>query len=240
MVGDRVGGGRLTPSRWVRPLNIMLVTYPAKYHDRFGEEATTVENDGTTLRMVVRGVEFTGRMFDDWEPSTPLPNRQLTNFPLNRGELCSYALDCEIPVAFVRTNQTTQATLHVHLELGEPRANGGVDREELKLKLVTADQLFESAGQHGFFEDALKDLETKLPTGAYLKCCFACAFSDYSPAGQGLFGGLICFRFHKQEYQTFTGKPAYFRLIEKTHEIVQETYLCPEFERRVPGTGYRG
>jgi hypothetical protein len=225
---------------WVRPLIIMLVTYPAKYHDRFGDEATTVENDGTMLRMVVRGIEFTGRMFDDWEPSTPIPHLQPANFPLNRGELCSYALDCEIPIAFVKANQTTQATLRMHLELGEPSANGGVDREELKLKLVIAEQPFESSGQHGFFEDALKDLQAKLPADAYLKCCFTCAFSDYSPAGQGLFGALICFRYHKQEYQSFTDKPAFFRLIEKTRERVQETYLCPEFEKRVPGTGYRG
>jgi len=218
----------------------MLATYPATYRDRFGEEATTIENDGTTLRMVVRGVEFTGRMFDDWEPSTTASSLQLTSFPLNRGELCSYTLNCEIPIPLVKADQTTLVILHVHLELGEPRANGGVDREDLKLGLVVAGQSFELSGQHGFFEDALNDIQAKLPAGAYMKCCFTCAFSDYSPAGQGLFGGLICFRYHKQEYRSFTGKPDFFHLIEKTKEIVQETYLCPEFEKRVPGTGYRG
>lgn len=210
------------------------------YRDRFGEEATSIKNDGTTLRMVVRGIEFTGRMFDDWESSTTASDPQLANFQLNRGEICSYTLDCELPIQLVMASQITQATLRIHLELGEPRANGGVDCEELKLELVTAAQRFESSAHQGLFEEALKDIQAKLPADAYMKCCFTCAFSDYNPAGQGLFGGLLCFRYHKQEYLSFTDKHAYFRLIEKTHEAVQETYLCPEFEKRVPGTGYRG
>ena len=218
----------------------MLMVYPAKYHDRFGEEATAIENDGTTLRMVVREIEFTGRMFDDWEPSTPASSPQLTNFPLNRGELCSYTLECEIPLPLVKASQPTQAILRVHLELGEPRANGGVDREDLKLELSINGQSYKSSGRNGWFEDELIDIQAMLPTDVHMKCCFTCAYSDYNPAGHGLFGGLICFRNHKREYLSLTGKQAVFQLIEKTNEIVQETYLCPEFEKRVPGTGYRG
>ena len=218
----------------------MLVVYPTKYRDRFGEETTTIENDGAMLRMVVRGIEFTGRMFDDWEPSTTAPSPQLTNFPLNRGELCSYTLECEIPVSVVKAGQTTQAILRVHLELGEPHANGGVDREGLKLALGINSQSYESSGKSGWFEDELVDIQAMLPADDHMKCCFTCAYSDYSPAGHGLFGGLICFRNHKREYLSLAGKQAVFQLIEKTKEIVQETYLCPEFEKRVSGTGYRG
>jgi hypothetical protein len=29
-------------------------------------------------------------------------------------------------------------------------------------------------------------------------------------------------------------------LSDRYDRLVQETYLCPEFERRIPGTGYRG
>ena len=47
----------------------MITRYLALYRDAHGEEATVIENDGKTLRMVVRGVEFTGTMFDDFEPS---------------------------------------------------------------------------------------------------------------------------------------------------------------------------
>ncbi len=47
----------------------MIARNPAVYRDAHGEEATVIENDGKMLRMVVRGVEFTGTRFEDFEPS---------------------------------------------------------------------------------------------------------------------------------------------------------------------------
>ena len=73
-----------------------------------------------------------------------------------------------------------------------------------------------------------------------MKCCHTCAFSDYHPVGTGTFGGLACFRDHKQEYLALKGKAALMHFFNKSTENVQETYLCPEFEKRIPGTGYRG
>jgi hypothetical protein len=62
----------------------------------------------------------------------------------------------------------------------------------------------------------------------------------YSPYGHGLFGGLACFRGNKAGYRAVTGKDDLFAVWDTMTEFVQETHLCPEFERRVPGTGYRG
>jgi hypothetical protein len=73
-----------------------------------------------------------------------------------------------------------------------------------------------------------------------MKCCFNCAFSDYSPAGSGIFGDMLCFRDNKEEYFKVKDKWDLFRIWETMTEHVQETYLCPEFEKRIPGTGYRG
>ena len=39
-------------------------TYLTKYRDKNGEEMTSISNDGRTLSMVVRGVEFRGSDFD--------------------------------------------------------------------------------------------------------------------------------------------------------------------------------
>jgi hypothetical protein len=89
------------------------------------------------------------------------------------------------------------------------------------------------------------DLQRKLPPGTFMTACINCAFSDYSPCGHGLFGNLICFRANKAGYlglpsgEDFS-KDAYFDVMETVSEMVQETYVCPEFERRLPGTGYRG
>ncbi len=74
----------------------MLARYPATYRDRVGEVATTIENDGKTLRMVVRDVEFTGSMFDDWEPTSDFASPQLAGFTLWEGILCSCVIECEI------------------------------------------------------------------------------------------------------------------------------------------------
>ena len=84
--------------------------------------------------------------------------------------------------------------LAVRLELGDPAPNGGIDRERLTLRLRFGDRDLTSRGWSGWFEDELADLQKQMPEGDYLKACVNCAFSDYSPSGHGLFGGLACFR----------------------------------------------
>jgi hypothetical protein len=73
-----------------------------------------------------------------------------------------------------------------------------------------------------------------------MRACFSCAFSDYSPAGHGLFGGLACFRGAKEEYAGVQDKRGIFELWSRRTEYVQETHVCEEHRPRVPGTGYRG
>ena len=56
---------------------------------------------------------------------------------------------------------------------------------------------------------------------------------------------MICFRANKAGYLAIPQgedfeKDDYFDVMDTVSEMVQETYLCPEFERRAPGTGYRG
>ena len=84
------------------------------------------------------------------------------------------------------------------------------------------------------------DLQRQLPAGSYLRACITCAYSDYSPGGNGLFGGLACFRGHKAEYLAVRSKRDLLDIWDKRTGFVQETYLCPEFDRRQPGSGYRG
>lgn len=73
-----------------------------------------------------------------------------------------------------------------------------------------------------------------------MKIRFCCAYSDYSVFGHGVFGGLACFRNNKHEYLAISNKSAFMKLWPTHIEDVQETYCCSEFERRKPGTGYRG
>jgi hypothetical protein len=42
------------------------------------------------------------------------------------------------------------------------------------------------------------------------------------------------------QYLKVTTKDEFWTVHDRYDRMVQETYLCPEFERRIPGTGYRG
>jgi len=218
----------------------MHSTYPTKYRDKHGEEATSISNDGITLSMVVRGIEFRGSDFDSLEPTCDNTPSQLSSFTLQHGELCSCVIDTEIPIPVVDGDRVVEGVLAVHLELGDPKPNGALDREVLTLSLRVEDRVFASSRMSGWFEDDLLDIEGQMPAGSCMKCCHNCEFSDYSPSGHGLFGKLACFRDNKQGYLSVKGKRDLFAIWKTMTAFVQETYLCPEFNRRNAGTGYRG
>ena len=108
---------------------------------------------------------------------------------------------------------------------------GGLDTEVLTPWLDADGQAFRSAGNSGWFEDELLSLQSSLPQGAYLKACISCAHSDYPPYGYGLFGGMACFRNLKDQHSQVKDNFDLFLILDQA-EVVQETYLCPEFEER--------
>ena len=134
--------------------------------------------------------------------------------------------------------------LEMRLELGKPDDRNAIDREDLFLKLNYENNIYELEGNPGDFEGGLLSLKEIIPENIDLKCCFTCMYSDYSPYGQGLFGSLACFRDVKEDYlnlgNTYDIKRDLLILWEKHTEYVQEIYLCPEYEKRTKGTGYRG
>ena len=213
--------------------------YPTKYSDRRGVELAELRNDGRNLSIKLRGVSFSGAGFDALEPEADSSADELSRFTICNESLCDCRLDCEIPIFVVLAGETVPCTLHMHLELGAPAANGGLDRELLSLSVDLKGEVCQSAGTGGFFENELLSLQAALPPSSYLKACMSCAHSDYSPFGHGLFGGMACFRTVKEQYAKVKSKQDLFRIWGEA-ERVQETFLCPEFERRRPNTGYRG
>jgi Family of unknown function (DUF6304) len=217
----------------------MDCSYPTKYSDRRGVELSELRNDGRNLSVRLRDVSFSGCDFDGLKADADCGAELLSKFTLRRGYLCDCDLDCEIPIPVVFGDETFVGILRMHLELGAPARNGGLEREELSLSLAAKDHVYRSAGTSGWFEDELLSLQSIFPPAAYLKACISCAYSDYSPYGHGLFGGMTCFRNFKQEYAKVKTKEELFPILDKA-DIVQETYLCPEFDKRLPRTGYRG
>src|SRR5260221_6389950 len=132
-----------------------------------------------------------------------------------------------------------RVNLQMRLELGSETSNGGLDRELLRLSLAVNGHAYHSSGKTGWFEGELISLHSALPMGAYLIACINCAYSDYSPYGHGLFGGMACFRKFKQQYANVRSKDDLFPILNNA-DVVQETYLCQEFAKRRPHTGYKG
>lgn len=217
-----------------------METYAARYCDAHGSEQTIIRNDSSTLSMELRGVRFTGSDFDAFEPDQNAMSDQLAKFSLHHNSLCSCQIECEISVAISVHGDPQQATLLVDLTLGVPGPNGGLDREDLNLKVVADSGEYSSSGRSGFFEHELLEIQSQLPSGVYIRACINCLYSDYSPYGNGAFGGMMCFKNRKSEYLKVKSKRDFFLIHDQFERFVQEPYLCGEFERRIPGTGYRG
>lgn len=214
--------------------------YPAVFTDRWGQVETVIVNDGQEFSVVLRGILFAGRSPGDLEPAGPLTDTA-HHCDLHHGALCSYTIEWRMPIQVALSDaEPITALLHARLVLGDPSPNGGIDREEVTLALHLPTGVVETTTPHGWMEDALLNLQNQLPDGMRLRSCITCAFSDYNPAGNDFFGTMACFRDHKADYRAVSTKRDIFALWPSLTGLVQETYLCPDYEPRQPGTGYRG
>jgi hypothetical protein len=214
--------------------------YPTKYsNDHFSEE-TTIKNDGEILCVLIQRLEFTGNDFDSLSPIEDLTLEQQKHLPLWDDCLCSCCIECEIPIRIHDQGRESSGKLFVRLDLGAPAKNGGLESEKLKIVLGYKNQIFAGSGESGWFEDELLEIQSQFPNGIFMKACINCLYSDYSPYGHGLFGCMMCFQNLKTEYIKVKTKQEFWSVHDRYDRMVQETYLCSQFERRVPGTGYRG
>jgi|GEM_PF-856181 len=221
----------------------MKAAYPTIYRDNHGEEQTVIENDGQTLRMVVRGVEFIGRSFGNFDGLTPKTQDEgtLARFTLDaHRDLVGATLIFDVPMPLVTNSGTIPSTLTVQIDLegAGPRAEADQDWADPRITLAVSDNRYVSSGGWGCFEMELLQIQRRLPPDAYMKCCFNCAFSGYNPYGNGLWG-MYCHRNYKEAYVQANNKFHWIRLNEIAAEHVQEIYLCPEFQRWDGKTGYR-
>lgn len=102
-------------------------------------------------------------------------------------------------------------------------------------------ELYSSARKTLYFEAALLDISRQIQEKYYLKCCFTCQYSEYSPYGNDDFGNMLCYRRHKEECLKVNSKDDYFEYLEdKDFDNLQETFLCEEYTERTQSSGYRG
>lgn len=216
------------------------VHYSARYRDEFGEETTIIENDGDTLSVILREVTFTGSDFHDLHISENAPSSKRRLFNLSPDDaLCGYLLDFDIPVWCTSQEGTSEAILHIHVELAKLGEDNHIVNEVLLLTIEYQEKMYKSDGKNLYstFDEQLTALTSNLPDEIYLKVCWNCAFADYFPGGSGMFGNLACFRDIKDDYRKVKDKKTLMDLWDKYTDDVQEIDLCPEFEKRPPGIG---
>ncbi|GAB2936336.1 hypothetical protein GCM10027075_40790 [Streptomyces heilongjiangensis] len=214
--------------------------YPAAVTDRWGRFETTLVNSGGMFTMTLRGNRFEGTSVDGLE-LVGEPAESDEPPALHEGALCSCAIEWRMPVEVsLADTGRTSVPLTARLTLGDPAPNNAIDSVGVTLRLHLPSGVVDTTAPRGTMEDALADLRRRLPDGTRLLACVSCAYSDYHPAGSGFIGSLACFRDNKDAYRAVAGKQDLFALWDQNSGFVQETYHCPDFEQRRPGTGYRG
>jgi hypothetical protein len=184
--------------------------------------------------MVIRGVTFRGTSFDSLSPiDGSLAAEQ--GIAIKDGALSACLVSAEIPVDVVRGAETMKGVVRVAWDLdysGDSTKNGipelWVPKLGIRCRADSED-----------FEGALEAFSKVLPGDAFIKVCFNCDFSDYSPFGTYAFGSMLCFRCAKGEYLSVRSKGDLIDIMTRA-EATQEVFVCPEFVRRTPGRGYRG
>ena len=218
------------------------IVFPGQYVDASGTEAiewtiTPSTRPGWDRRFEVhtsiRGVHVWGADFDGLD-ADDIPDAH-TRVTLNRaGEVSDCLLSGDLPCAVSVAGVKRPATVHFDLDL-RPQSNPDPNNANLALACEIDGTTYSVAD--AWFEDGLLRLERTFPTDQELTACITCLYSDYSPGGHGL-TGMQCHREAKTQYLEVRSKAEYWGV--PVTEDVPETYLCGEYQRRVPGTGYRG
>lgn len=209
------------------------LVFPGTYEDARGVEPLTWHVASSTrpgwegsyeITTTVRGVAVWGRDWDTLAPDLVGPES---------GDLTDCVLSGALPCTVETAAGVQPVEVVFTLDLRQP-----VDRwRPRNLRLATSHDGWSAEVVDEWFEDGVQRLEAALPPGVRLRCCVTCLYSDYSPSGHGLMG-MCCHRDAKAQYLAVTSKVDYFAVPVTEH--VPETYLCEQYARRIPGTGYRG
>lgn len=242
--------------------NILVEKWRAHFRDNQHDMVTTIENifceenEAYALRIVIDGIAFSGMSFDGLELENERDfNTAQTKFSLlKRGsdpncsyELQGYSLSIEIPVQVVSiVNRETKGALICFTFSREEDMEKDLSIVYSDLvccrnfSMIVDDDIYICDNPNPNFELSLLQICSKIKGKYYLKCCFGCLYSDYSPYGNSDFATMLCFVSRGEEYTKVSSKMELWNVHDDGVQK-QETYLCNHFCPRIdfPG-GYRG
>ena len=241
----------------------------AHYKDEFHDTDIEILNDGSEMYFILDGFKFCSSTdisdfeYESEEQSDKIENKfNVIEFhgdmlyksgkriPMYFYILQRYALDVEIPVHVVRKSDTAEftATLYISFYLVENNSHGVIcnskkvyyDKTIVRnFSLCVDGKRYDSEENTLDFEIALSDVCRKMKQDYYIKSCFTCQYSEYSPYGQNDFGSMMCYRECKESYLKTNNYFMYLTdNVNFTHR--QETFLCSEYDLRNKCEGYRG
>ncbi len=230
--------GRAERSKCLEPQG-----FAGSYRDATGTEQVQWRIEGSRrygypqleVSTTIRGVPVSGTDFDGLEPVQTADPRAGALALNTAGEVGDCVLTGDLPCAVVVAGQRREVAIHFVLDLRADPARNAARPGNLRLSARIDSATFKVTDD--WFEDGVLRLADMLPPDARLMCCATCLYSDYSPGGHGLMG-MRCHRNAEQQYLAVRSKADYWSV--PVTEEVPETYLCPEYQRRIPGTGYRG
>jgi hypothetical protein len=237
-------------------------TYTGTFSDTKGSTPATVDSMSTWLSLKTRGVRFEGTDGMEWAVRDYLMSQDVashkfafhdpvsaktdieTSYVGKVPVLDKFKLDFAIPVKYATVSSGDALTLEeakVHIST---RHTSSWQSFAIKLELPSGEIIepdSPSIAPNGFptsFDEQMKQIQHKLPAKSFVKSCWNCALSEYSPIQQATFGGLGCFR-QWPGISNVRDKMELLRNFKKHLERVQETHLCDSFVRRtkprIPG-----
>lgn len=228
-----------------------LLVYQGIFNNHyFHNKEVVITNDGETLSFLLDVFRIESEFgdfllveFDNHEPEE-LERFKVKKCPLSYSNdfhyiLRDYTLEIELPISLIEvaSQNIIQVKSLLKFIVGKPEAPGALDDVEFAISLQLNGTQYSSSSIE--FEYLLLNLLKSIGDKYRLRHCIDCLFSDYWPAGNQVFGDMMCFRKHKEQYLKVKSKSDIFILRPKSEEV-QEIHSCDEFEMRVPGTGYRG
>lgn len=223
-------------------------SYDCIYEDKFGKEYTVVQSNGSKLSVKIRGYRFDSYDFFEWRPveihTLDESIRTLFEFhqvnskalmphvgaPSKAEALNNVSLDVNIPTKLSQIGKDgVEGLLDVTLNV---KLTHNQNENSLQLTLRFMDITFKSKGKTSNFNIELADIQRNLPDGMFIKSCWNCALSEYSPITNLSYGGLGCFSENQELIKNVDSIRSLFRIWSSKSKNVQETFLCDSFKLR--------
>jgi hypothetical protein len=230
--------------------------YAGIFKDEIGTSKAIVDSMGTWLSLKSRGIRFEGTDSLNWLVRDYLLSQEIADLkfkfhqpPTGKTDvetshigkipvLDKFKLDFVIPVKYATAQANDQSIMEEAKIHVTSQHNEQYDSLAIRLELPSGEIIHPDSpsidvyGLPTSFDEQIKQIQQKLPAKSFLKTCWSCALSEYSPLTKSTsFGSLACFR-QWPGIQKVRDKIELLRNWNKHLEKVQETHLCESFTRR--------